>query len=88
MTIHGSKSELKRLKYWENYEKRINTFPEVINFDPTIGILISLAFWKLDIQSFPRSLQSESEKNSKCASKFKTEKVQHDKFTDVTMTLA
>ena len=88
-TIHGSKSELKQLRYWENREKHISMLPEVITFGPTVGILIYLAFWKLDIQSFPgtpRSPQSEFEKTFKCASKVKTEKVQQDEFADVIMT--
>ena len=42
-TIHESKSELKRLKYCENCEKRISTLPEIITFDPTIGFVISLS---------------------------------------------
>ena len=78
-TIHRLKSELKRLRYWENCEKRISILPEVITFDPTVGILISLSFWKLDIKSFlgkSRSPQSESGKTSKYASDVKTEKVQ------------
>ena len=52
---------------------------EVITFDPTFGILISLAFRKLEIQSFsetPRLPQFEFGKTSKCAFKVKTEKVQ------------
>ena len=88
-TIHVLKSEIKQLRYWENREKRISTLPEVITFDPTIGILISLAFWKIDIQIFPgtpRLPQYTSKKTSKCASKFKIEKVQQDKFANVTMT--
>ena len=48
-TIHGSKSELKWLRYPENHAKRINTFPEAITFDPIIGFTISLCLWKLDI---------------------------------------
>ena len=43
-TIHGSKLELKRLRYWENCEKRVSMIYEVITFDPTIGISISLVF--------------------------------------------
>ena len=52
---------------------------EVITFDPTFGILISLGFRKLEIQSFsetPRLPQFEFGKTSKCAFKVKTEKVQ------------
>ena len=86
MIIHGSKSKLKRLRYWENCEQRISTLPEVITFDPTVGILISLVFCKLNIQIFPRkprSPQSESEKTSKCTSKGKTKKVHEDEIVDV-----
>ena len=86
MTIHGSKSELKRLRDWENCEKHISTLPKVITFDPKVGILISSVLWKLDIQSFlgtPRSLQSESEKTSKCASEIRTEKVHKDEIADI-----
>ena len=43
-TIHGSKLELKQLRYWENHEKYVSTLPEVTTFDPSIGILIYLAF--------------------------------------------
>ena len=52
MTIHGSKSKLKRLRYPENREKHISTLPKAIPFDLIDGFLISLVFWKLDIQSF------------------------------------
>jgi len=64
-TINGSKSKLKRLRYLENRKKSINTLPEAITFDPTIGFSISFVFWKLDIQSFlgaPRLVQSKSGK--------------------------
>ena len=64
---------------------------EVITFDPTVVILISLVLRKLNIYRFPetpRSSQSESKKTSKCVSEVKTEKVQQVEFTDVTMTLA
>ena len=86
MIIHGSKSKLKRLRYRENCEQRISTLLEVITFDPTVGILISLVFCKLNIQIFPRkprSPQSESEKTSKCTSKGKTKKVHEDEIVDV-----
>ena len=69
-TIHESKLELKRLRYWENREKRISMLLEVITFDPTIGILISLVFWKLNIHGF----QLEYRKTSKCAPKVGTKK--------------
>ena len=36
-TIHGSKSELKRLKYRENRVKCISTLPEAITFDLEIS---------------------------------------------------
>ena len=57
-TIHGSKSELKQLRYPENRATHVSTLPEAINFDSTVGISISLVFWKLDIQSFPETLRS------------------------------
>ena len=86
MTIHGLKSELKRLRYSENCEMHISTLPKVITFDPTILILMYLVFWKLDIHIFPgtpRSLQSKSGKTSKCATKVKTEKVHKDEIADI-----
>ena len=58
--------------------------PKVITFDPTFGILICLALWKLDIQSnprIPRSPQSESGKTSKCAFKFGTRKCNKTNFS-------
>ena len=57
-TIHGSKSELKRLRYPENCTKHVSMLPEVITFDPTVLFWISLVFWKLDIQSFPKTPRS------------------------------
>jgi len=63
MTIHGSKSNLKQLRYPENHEKCIGTLFKAITFDLTIGFSISLVFWKLEIQRFietPRSTQSKS----------------------------
>ena len=78
MTIHGSKSELKRLRYPENHKKHVSTLPEIITFDPTIGFSITLLFWKLDIWSFPgtpRLAQSESGKAFKYVSKVKPRKV-------------
>ena len=62
-TILGLKSESKQLKYLKNCAKCISTFLEAITFHPTVWFPISLVFWKLDIQSFPRtsrSAQSES----------------------------
>ena len=44
MTIHGSKSKLKQLRYPENHEKRISTLAEAITYDPTVGFSISLLF--------------------------------------------
>jgi len=44
MTIHGSKSELKQLRYHENWAERISTLPEAITFDMTIQISTSLVF--------------------------------------------
>ena len=43
-TIHGSKSELKRLRYPENHTKRVSMLPETITFDPTVVFSISLVF--------------------------------------------
>ena len=86
MTIHGSKSKLKWLRYWENCKQHISMLPDVITFDSTVGILISLIFWKLNIQIFPgkpRSPQSKSGKTSKWASEVKTEKMHEDKIVDV-----
>ena len=86
ITIHGLKSELKRLRYWENREKHTSTLSRVITFDLIVRILISLVFWKLDIYSFlgtPRSPQSKSRKTSKCMFKRKIEKVQEDKIANI-----
>ena len=58
MITHGSKSELKMLRYPENRKKGVSTLPEAITFDLTIGFSIYLVFWKLETQSFigiPRS---------------------------------
>ena len=85
-TIHGSKLELKRLRYWENYEKHISTLLTIITFDPTVGFLISLTLWKLDTHSFPgtpRLPQSKSGKTSKCASEVRTQKVHEDEIDNV-----
>ena len=49
ITIHGSKSELKRLRYLENCAGHVNSLYEAITFDSTVGISISLVFWKLNI---------------------------------------
>jgi len=57
-TIHGSKSELKQLRYPENRATHVSTLLEAIYFDSTVGFSISLVFWKLDIQSFPETLRS------------------------------
>ena len=65
MTILGLKLELKRLRYLENHAKRICLLLKAITFDLTVGIAISLVFWKLHIQKFqktPRSTQSKSSK--------------------------
>ena len=83
MTIHWLKLELKRLRYWENCEKHISMLPKIITFDLTVGILISLFFWKLYIHSFPgtpRFPQSQSGKTSKGTSEVKTKKVRHDEW--------
>ena len=79
MIIYGLKSELKWLKYPESCAERINTLPESIAFYPTIGISISLAFRKLYIHTFPRTLrlaQSDSDKIFTYLIKTKTEKSQ------------
>ena len=62
MTIHRSKSELKQLRYPENCARRVSSLPKTITFDLTIGFLIYLVLWKLDIQLFlvtPRIAQLE-----------------------------
>ena len=59
--------------------------PEVITFDPTVGISISLVFQKLDIQKFLgtlRSTQSEFGKTFKYVIKFGWEK---DEIADVSI---
>jgi len=43
-TTHGSKSELKRLRYPENRKKGVSTLPEAITFDLTVGFSIYLVF--------------------------------------------
>ena len=76
-TIHWSKLELQRLKYPENRERHISMLPKAITFYPTIGFLISLVLWKLDIQSFletPKSAQFESGKTFKYASEVEPKK--------------
>ena len=63
--------------------EHVNTLPEAVTFDPTIGILISFIFWKLNIQTFPgtpRSTQSESKNTFEYAIEVKWEK---DKIADV-----
>ena len=40
ITIHGSKLELKQLRYLENHAKRINIFPKAITFYLTVGYSI------------------------------------------------
>ena len=84
--IHGSKSELKWLRYWENHEKRISRLPKVITFDLTVGFLISLALWKLEIHRFPEtpiSPQSKSGKTSKYVFEVRTCKVYEDEIVDI-----
>ena len=51
---------------------------KAVTFDPTIGFSISLVFWKLDIQSFPRTPIA-----FKYAIKVKTKKREKDKIADV-----
>ena len=65
--------------------EHVNTLPEAVTFDPTIGILISFIFWKLNIQTFPgtpRSTQLESKNTFEYAIKVKWEK---DKIADVSV---
>ena len=89
--IHGSKLELKRLKYLENHAKRVSMLPEAITFDLTIEVPISSIFWKLDIQTISgtlRSSQSKSGKTFKYAIKAKTGKGQdcwHQQLTRCTI---
>jgi len=40
MTIHGSKSELKQLRYLENFVGSVSLLPEAITVDPTVGFSI------------------------------------------------
>ena len=53
MTIHGSKSELKRFRYLENRAKHTSSLPEAITFDPSVVISISLVFWKDQLNLIP-----------------------------------
>ena len=79
MAVHGSKSELKRMRYPDNRAKCISTLLESITFDSTIGFSIYLVFQKLDIQIFPeilRSAQTKSGKTFKYASKAGPEKAE------------
>ena len=46
------------MRYLENWAKHISTLPEAITFDPTVGFLIYLVLWKLDIQKFPGTLKA------------------------------
>ena len=43
MTIHGSKSELKRLRYLENCVECVSTLIEIVTFDLIIGISTSFS---------------------------------------------
>ena len=73
------------LRYLKNHVEHISTLPKAITFDPTIGVSISLVFWKLDIHKFPRtsrSTQSESKKAIKYAIEVRTEK-QEKKIANV-----
>ena len=51
-TIHGSKLELKWLRYLEKCVGHISLLLEAMTFDPTVGFLFFQVFWKLDIHSF------------------------------------
>ena len=85
MTIHGSKSELKQLRYLKDRVGRVSLLLEAISFDPTIGFSISLVFWKLYIHTFPetpRLAQSESRKVHRYAIKVREEK---DKIADASV---
>ena len=57
ITIHGSKSELKRLRYLENREKCISSLPDPITCDPTVRFPSSLVFQKLHIHMWPLELK-------------------------------
>ena len=61
-TIHGSKLKLKRLRYWENYEKRISTLPKIITFDPIFVFLISLTFWSQNQKGLQMCIWSQKPK--------------------------
>ena len=65
MTIHGSKSELKQLRYPRNRAKRVNLLLKTITFDPIVGISISLVFWKLDIHSSGRPSNMDLKSNQR-----------------------
>jgi len=44
MKIHGSKLELKRLRYFENHAKHVSSLLEAITFDPTVRISFCFVF--------------------------------------------
>jgi len=44
MTIHGSKSKLKWLRYLENHAKCVSSLLEDITLDPIVGFSIPLDF--------------------------------------------
>ena len=78
-SIRGSKLELKWLGYLENREKLVSTLPKAITFD-TVGFLVSLVLWKLDIHNFPGtpgSTQSTSRKTFKYISEVEPGKGQN-----------
>ena len=62
ITTHGSKLELKWLRYPENRARNVILLPKVITFYPTVGFQSFIVFQKLDIKTFPvttRSTQSD-----------------------------
>ena len=79
MTIHGSKSELKQLRYPENRTGCVSSLPKTIAFDSTVGFSNCQVFWKLDIHTFPgipRSTQLEFGKAFKSTIECRTKKGQ------------
>ena len=80
MTIHGSKLELKQLRYLENHVGHVSLLPDVITFNSTIWFSFSLVFRKLENHTFPgtsRWAQSVSKKAFKHVIKVKIGKRQN-----------
>ena len=76
-TIHGSKSELKWLRYPKNRVKRLSTLHVAITFDPIVRFPISLVFWETRHLELSRDIKIStiwSGKTFKYASKTRLEK--------------